>query len=171
MRKVVVEKFDNNWKLEFEKEKRIVRSILGKNVMEIYHIGSTAVEGLSAKPIIDMMPVVQDIHHVDRCNEEMTTSGYEPKGENGIPGRRYFQKGGDERSHHVHVYEKGSAEIKRHLAFRDYLRCHPVARMKYSNIKEELALKFPDDIASYIKGKDEFVRNLEMEALDWYRSK
>ncbi len=94
-----------------------------------------------------------------------------PKGENGIPGRRYFQKGGDERTHHVHVYQEGNDEIIRHLAFRDYLREHPYAREEYGNLKERLALEFPFDVAAYIDGKDRFVKTLEAKAVEWYKQR
>lgn len=108
-----------------------LNQILKNEIIDIHHIGSTSVPGLSAKPIIDIMPVVKDINIVDKYNEEMQGIGYEPKGENGISGRRYFEKGGDNRTHHVHIYQVGSYEIKRHLAFRDYLREHIEVKKVY----------------------------------------
>lgn len=87
----------------------------------------------------------------------MVAIGYEPKGENGIPGRRYFQKGGDNRTHHIHIYELENPKIERHLAFRDNLREHPDDVKKYGNLKEELSQRFPNDIKSYINGKEQLV--------------
>ncbi|WP_321166916.1 GrpB family protein [Oceanobacillus kimchii] len=124
---------------------------------------------LKAKPIIDIMPVVRDINVVHEYNQEMQEIGYEPKGENGLPGRRYFQKGGDNRSHHVHIYQIGSYEIKRHLVFRDYLREHPVEMKSYGELKERWATQYPYDIDSYINGKEHLVKEIEIKALNWLK--
>lgn len=97
----------------------------------------------------------------------MQNIGYKPKGENGIPGRRYFQKGGDNRSHHVHIYQVRSKEIHRHLAFRDYLKSYPDIMERYSELKERLAQQFPYDIDSYIKGKELLAKEIEEKALEW----
>lgn len=99
----------------------------------------------------------------------MEAIGYEAKGENGIPGRRFFQEGGDNRTHHVHIYQAGSSEIERHLAFRDYLRTHPDAASEYGKLKRQLAQQFPYDIESYIEGKERLVVKIEQQALRWYR--
>ena len=103
-----------------EESKRL-KQIFGNEILAVHHIGSTSVQGLKAKPIIDIMLVVKDINVVDKFDNEMKNSGYDPKGENGIPGRRHFQKGGDNRTHHVHIYGVKSEQIERHLVFRDYL--------------------------------------------------
>ncbi len=116
------------------------------------------------------MPVARDITAIDSFTEEMQKLGYEAKGENGIPGRRYFQKGGDDRTHHVHIYEEGSKEILRHLAFRNYLRCHPEDAEAYGSLKMKLAERFPYDINSYIEGKYNFLKELEQKALAWITS-
>ncbi|WP_027963734.1 GrpB family protein [Halalkalibacillus halophilus] len=166
-RKVEVIPYSKKWPQLFEKEAGKLRALFGKEIVTIHHIGSTSVPGLKAKPVIDMMPIVQDISMVDSFNDEMQQMGYESKGENGIKGRRYFQKGGDQRSHHVHFYQVGSPEIDRHLAFRDYLRAHPEPKQRYGDLKEELAMRFPDDIESYISGKESYAKEIEKRALDW----
>lgn len=76
-------------------------------------------------------------------NQPLAAVGYEPKGEHGVSGRRYFRKGGDRRTHHVHVYEGGNPEIMRHLAFRDYLRTHAEDARRYGEVKQALARQFP----------------------------
>lgn len=169
MRKVVVTVYNDQWSSSFKEEAEKLREIFGSGLIEIHHIGSTAVKGLKAKPIIDIMPVVRDINEIDRFNLAMEDIGYVAKGENGIPRRRYFQKGGDNRTHHVHVYELGNLEIERHLAFRDYLRMHPEAVKAYGDLKEELAKRFPFDITSYIKGKERLAIDIEQKAIEWYR--
>lgn len=134
MRKVEVTPYNPQWVAMFEEEASILRTIFGSEISEIHHIGSTSVPGLKAKPIIDIMPVVRDIHRIDAFNGAMIAIGYEPKGENGIIGRRFFQKGGNNRTHHVHVFESGNPEVERHLAFRDYLREHPEEAKPYKAI-------------------------------------
>ncbi|MFD2657668.1 GrpB family protein [Gracilibacillus thailandensis] len=168
MRRVEVCPYNEKWPEMFLEEANQLKIILGNNIVDIYHIGSTSVPGLKAKPIIDMMPVVKDINRIDRFNAEMHKIGYIQKGENGIPGRRYFQKGGDNRTHHVHFFQVGSYEIKRHLAFRDYLRFHPESKKSYGELKEALAQQFPYDIGSYIEGKEQLVKEIEAKAIDWY---
>jgi GrpB-like predicted nucleotidyltransferase (UPF0157 family) len=116
------------------------------------------------------MPVVRDINRIDEFNAAMIAIGYEPKGENGISGRRYFQKGGDNRTHHVHIYESGNPEIERHLAFRNYLREHQEVAKTYGDLKEKLAKQFPYDIESYIKGKEQLVLEIQRKSISWYRS-
>ena len=169
LRKVEVYSYSKKWPLMFAEEVAKLKLIFGNELVDIHHIGSTSVPGLKAKPIIDIMPVVRDIKVVDKYNQKMQDIGYEPKGENGIPGRRYFQKGGDNRSHHVHIYQVGSNEIKRHLAFRDYLQRHPDVKKSYGELKERLAQQFPYNNESYINGKERLIREIEIRALDWYK--
>lgn len=167
MRKVEVSSYSEKWSFDFAEEAAKLKLIFGNEIVDIHHIGSTSVPGLKAKPIIDIMPVVQDIGIIDQYNQAMQNIGYKPKGENGIPGRRYFQKGGDNRSHHVHIYQVGSKEIHRHLAFRDYLKSYPDIMERYSELKERLAQQFPYDIDSYIKGKELLAKEIEEKALEW----
>ncbi|CAM3105981.1 GrpB family protein [Filibacter tadaridae] len=168
MRKVEVKPFNVQWFSMFEEEANKLHAIFDHQIIEIHHIGSTSVNGLKAKPIIDIMPVVRDINRIDELNKAMVTIGYEPKGENGISERRYFQKGGENRTHHVHVYESGNPEVERHLAFRDYLRVYPDIAKKYGDLKEELSQFFPYDIESYIKGKEQLAQEIENKAVAWY---
>jgi len=167
LRKVEVSSYNENWPLLFTEEAEKLKLIFGNEMVDIHHIGSTSVPGLKAKPIIDIMPVVRNIDHVDTYNQEMQDIGYQLRGENGIPGRRYFEKGGDHRSHHVHIFQNGSNEIKRHLVFRDYLKEHPNEKKMYGELKEKLAKQFPFDIDSYINGKEHLVKEIEARAWKW----
>ncbi len=158
-----------DWAQAFEEEKERLEGILDGNWLAIYHIGSTAVPGLAAKPIIDIMAVVRSLDKVDEKTAEFSEAGYEALGEYGIPGRRYLRKGGDERTHQLHIFQEDSWEdIIRHLAFRDYLRSHEKEREEYDRLKKELAQRYPEDIDGYCKGKDSFVRALEKKALACY---
>lgn len=169
MMHVRVVEYDPSWPARFEAEVQYIRDILGKNMLQVFHIGSTAVPGLAAKPVIDMMPVVRDIGAVDRCTPAFEALGYEVLGEFGMPGRRYMRKGGDDRTHQIHAFSySSSADILRHLAFRDYLRCHDGVCADYGALKSSLAAKFPRDIDAYGDGKAAFVQRAERDALQWY---
>lgn len=168
IRKIEVLEYNKNWPILFEKEENTIRELLKDEIVEIHHIGSTSVPGLKAKPIIDIMPVVKNIENIDEYNEKMKSLGYEPKGEYGIKGRRFFMKGGENRTHHVHIFQQDNKEaIDRHLAVRDYLRAHKKEAEKYSEIKTEGADKYPHDINGYCDYKNEFVKDLEKKALNW----
>jgi GrpB-like predicted nucleotidyltransferase (UPF0157 family) len=169
-RKVEVTAYEPTWPELLEAEAGRLKAALGKIVIAIHHIGSTAIPGMAAKPIIDILMEVDDIELMDGYNPVMQGLGYIPKGENGIAGRRFFIKGSETvHSHHVHIFQQGDKNIKRHLVFRDYLRMHPSAAEEYSLLKCSLAQQFPEDIDGYISGKDEFVRRLEQKALEWQR--
>lgn len=156
------------WEEEFLREAEKLRAVLGRELLDIYHIGSTAVPGLCAKPIIDLMPVVRDLSIADAKRGDFEALGYEYLGEFGIPGRRYMRKGGEHRTHQAHIFaEDDRNNILRHLAVRDYLRVHPKEASAYGALKVELAGEFPRDIEAYCDGKDAFVKALERRALIW----
>jgi GrpB-like predicted nucleotidyltransferase (UPF0157 family) len=101
----------------------------------------------------------------------MKKLGYIPRGENGIPGRRYFLKGLYDRTHHVHIFQTGNPEIKRHLNFRNYMIAHLEDAAAYSELKRNLADKFRFDIEGYINGKDAFIKEMDRRAEEWAKSK
>lgn len=169
---VEVVPYQSSWPMQFEEEKVKIATILGDNLVACYHIGSTSVEGLSAKPIIDIMPVVHDISIVDLEIASFHQIGYESLGEYGITGRRFFRKGGEKRTHHIHIFEAtNSKDINRHLAVRDYLREHPKVSQEYAKLKMALAQKFITDIDGYCDGKDAFMKQMEQDALEWWLEK
>ena len=163
---ITVLNYDPEWPLKYERERKAIAEILDGNGISIYHIGSTSVPGLAAKPIIDMMAVVRSLEKVDDARGKFSELGYEYLGEFGIAGRRYFRKGGDERTHQIHIFQADDwNNIERHLAFRDYMRTHEKERAEYAKIKTALAQRFPYDIDGYCDGKDAFVREMEKRAL------
>ena len=163
---ITVLNYDPEWPLKYERERKAIVEILDGNGISIYHIGSTSVPGLAAKPIIDMMAVVRSLEKVDDARGKFSELGYEYLGEFGIAGRRYFRKGGDERTHQIHIFQADDwNNIERHLAFRDYMRTHEKERAEYAEIKTALAQRFPYDIDGYCDGKDAFVREMEKRAL------
>lgn len=166
---ITVMNYDSEWPLKYVKERDYITTILKDNCVSIYHIGSTSVPGLAAKPIIDIMVVVRSLEGVDTVAEKFLDIGYEYLGEFGITGRRYLRKGGDERTHQIHIFQADDwNNIGRHLAFRDYMRTHEKERNEYAKIKKDLAQKFPYDIDGYCDGKENFVREMESRALAQY---
>jgi len=165
VRRIEVVPYDPDWPNLFRVEADRIVAVLGHEVVAIHHIGSTAIPGISAKPIIDMLVEVQDIKKIDDFNEEMIKRGYRPQGEFGIPGRRFFIKGGDAtRTHHIHTFQTGHPGIEQHLNFRDYMIAHPEEAQAYSRLKEELARRFPHDIEGYMAGKDGFIKEMDKKA-------
>ena len=157
------------WQKEFDAESQQIESIIGQNLVFIHHIGSTAIAEIYAKPIIDILVEVKKIDLVTEKTSAMIALGYEAMGEFGLIGRRYFRKENPSgiRTHHLHIYETNSPEIKRHLAFRDYMIAHPQAAEQYSLLKQELAKKYSNDIESYMDGKNNFIKRNEKKALQW----
>lgn len=166
---VEVVAYDPAWPEAFEREADLLQDILGDNAVRIFHIGSTSVPGLRAKPILDILPVVASLERLDASAERLAALGYVAMGEYGIPGRRYFYKGGARRTHHLHAFGYDCTEhILRHVAFRDYLRRHEGVAAEYATLKTGLAAQYPDDIESYCDGKDGFVKRTEKAALQWH---
>lgn len=166
---ITVLDYDPEWPLKYNKERDHIIEILKDNCISIYHIGSTSVPGLAAKPVIDIMAVVRSLERTDLAAEKFSDLGYEYLGEFGIAGRRYLRKGGDERTHQLHIFQTDDwKNIQRHLAFRDYMRIHKKERDAYAKLKKDLARKFPYDIDGYCDGKENFVREVEERALSQY---
>ncbi|MDN3018303.1 GrpB family protein [Paenibacillus sp. BSR1-1] len=165
--KVRLSEFNESWAIMFQKETQFLKTIFEDEIIGFEHFGSTSVHGLKAKPVIDMMCIVKDIVKVDSYNHKMSELGYDVAGEWGIPGRRLFRKGGDNRTHHIHFYQFDNPQIERHLIFRDYLRTHPEEAARYSRFKEDLAERY-ENTSDYSPAKKSFVKELEQHALDWY---
>lgn len=171
-REVRVVSYDSSWPTLFQQEVERINGVLEKEIVCSYHIGSTSIPGMSAKPIIDILLEVKDIVKIDSYNNEMIKLGYEPRGELGLPGRRYFsrEEPKDVRTHHIHAYQTDNIELERHLAFRDYMITHPDDAKIYSELKIVLARRFQWDIDGYISGKHLYLERMEKVALEWYRS-
>ncbi|BDY04483.1 GrpB family protein [Ferrimonas sp. YFM] len=169
-REITVEPYSLDWPERFQQEAGKISDLLRLEGARLHHIGSTAVPGLAAKPVIDMLMQVPSLAELDAVSPRLEALGYLAKGEFGIGGRRYFQKGGAQRTHHLHCYQAGSLEIRRHLAFRDYLRAHPDVARAYGDIKLEGAALCQHDIQRYMAHKNDFIQCHEALALTWYDS-
>jgi GrpB-like predicted nucleotidyltransferase (UPF0157 family) len=163
MRQVEVVPHNPQWRSIFQTESQYIANALGKNAIAIHHIGSTAIETIHAKPIIDILVEAKHLVEVDDRNSEMQLLSYEIMGEFGIKDRRFFLKDNQVgiRTHHIHIFEVNSAQIERHLAFRDYMLSHPAAAQEYSNLKHKLAAEYPNNIAEYQAGKAEFIKEID----------
>lgn len=151
---------DPSWPALFAAERGRLLAAAGDLPLVIEHVGSTAVPGLPAKPILDLMggrPAGSDLAPYVAALE---AAGYRHRGEYGIPGRHYFVRDDAERrrTHHLHVVEHEGVFWREHLAFRDALRADPALRDAYAALKRDLAARLPRDRAAYTDGKTAFVR-------------
>ncbi len=171
-REITVIPYDESWPYLYEKEKNLLLGIFGNLAFDIQHFGSTSIKGMAAKPIIDIMIVADDLLMIDARNDAMAANGYVAKGENGIPGRRYFVKLHPDQSgnhtHHVHVYQTGNRHIADEKMFRDYLRIDPEAFAKYVQVKKEAALKYRYDPPAYTDAKSACVLEIMEKARSYF---
>jgi GrpB-like predicted nucleotidyltransferase (UPF0157 family) len=162
---------DPRWPQAFAREARAILGALGEGRITLDHIGSTAIPGILAKPIIDMLGEVAEPDLIDWQTPALEGLGYQAMGEFGIAGRRYFRKhdGNGQRSHHLHVFATGSPHIERHIAFRDYLRAHPDRATAYSRLKAAVTARDGLSMDDYMDAKAPFIAEVEALALDWFR--
>jgi GrpB-like predicted nucleotidyltransferase (UPF0157 family) len=163
---------DPAWAAMYEDAAGRIMAAAGSAAVRVHHIGSTAIPRTTAKPIIDMLLEVVSLEALDGESSMLEALGYEAMGELGIPGRRYFRLDDSDgvRTHQVHAFEAGVPNVVRHLAFRDYMRAHPLAAREYGTLKQRLANAYPHDMAAYMDGKDAFVKEHERRALLWAAS-
>ncbi|MDD6795580.1 MAG: GrpB family protein [Clostridiaceae bacterium] len=154
---VIVEDYNPMWKEEFQKIKNELLKVLKDKVISIEHVGSTSVEGLSAKPIIDIDVVIDN--NLAEVIKALESIEYIYEGDLGVSGRYAFkyENKPEFMVHHLYVCKKDNEELHRHITFRDYLRKHADDREDYSQIKKEMAKKYPEDIESYIEGKQPII--------------
>ncbi len=151
-------------------EARALKGALGDVLLTVHHIGSTAIPGIVAKPIVDLIPIVTSVGALDAAIPCVTALGYECLGEFGLPGRRYCRKNDPatgKRQFQLHCYADGSPEIARHLAFRDYLRAHPTKAKEYEAEKIRAAALHPDNTLDYNAEKNDWIKATEIVALKW----
>lgn len=169
--KVELEAHDTRWASYAADESKALVAVLGASLLEVHHIGSTAIPNIRAKPIVDMIPVVTSLSELDCRRGALEELGYEWWGELGLSGRRYCPKsdpGTGRRLVQLHCYAKGSSEITRHLAFRDYLRAHPHIAQAYEREKIRCQVLHPDDSHAYSDCKSPWIRKVEAEALSYF---
>ena len=166
-KEVRVVPYDPQWKTEFEKIRAMIQSYIGDYLETIEHVGSTSVEGLGTKPVIDLDAVLKHKEDLPKVIEQLGKYGYVHQGDLGLSGREAFFRPRDydeqEKSvikYHFYVCHKDAKPYLEHIAFRDYLRTHPQARDEYQRIKEELAQQYRYDVDTYCEHKTAFVRSI-----------
>ena len=161
-KKVIVLPYDPAWKDAFEEIKGEIEAALGDLILGIEHIGSTSVEGLSAKPCIDVDVIIEDYSVFADVVRKLEAIGYFHEGDLGIRDREAFRYSDKPHllTHHLYVCPKYSRELHRHLTFRDFLRSNPEAAKQYGQVKERAAQLFPEDIDKYIGYKSPCIARL-----------
>ena len=157
---IAVENYDPLWPEKFETLRSRIAQLLNGLATAIEHVGSTAVPGLAAKPIIDIDILLGSATHLPLVRTRLGSLGYEHRGDLGIAGREAFRTPPGQIAHHLYVCPPGSREYRRHIAFRDYLRSHPEDASAYAALKRNLAHKFATDREAYNQAKAEFVREI-----------
>jgi GrpB-like predicted nucleotidyltransferase (UPF0157 family) len=159
-RDVRVVDYDPLWPSTFATIQAPIRDAVQGIALAVEHVGSTAVPGLAAKPIIDIDVVVPSRIEMPAIIQRLATIGYEHSGDLGIEDREAFQSPAGLPKHHLYACVQGSAALSNHLAVRDCLRRNPAAAAAYADLKRQLAAQFSNDIENYVAGKTEFLLKL-----------
>jgi GrpB-like predicted nucleotidyltransferase (UPF0157 family) len=163
---VILKNHKKEWSKLYDEEAKLISSLISDYLVDIQHIGSTAILNTIAKPIIDIAIAIDDLNNIEEVIHLLEEGGYEYRGEGDIPDRHLFVKGDEEcRTHHMHVMVNTSYEWKKHILFRDYLREHPSETKKYSKLKKKLASEFEFDREKYTDGKEEFILGIIEKAM------
>lgn len=160
--KVTVLPYDSAWKSAFEAIKKEIEGAAGDLILGVEHVGSTSVEGMSAKPCIDLDVIIRDASVLEAVIARLAAIGYIHEGDLGIPGREAFKYTDKPhlQTHHLYVCPRDSRELHRHITFREFLKSHPEAVRQYSRVKETAAQLYPDDIDRYIAYKSPCIEEL-----------
>ena len=158
---IEVVEYNPDWRRVFEREAAAILGECRPWITDVHHIGSTSVPGLAAKPILDIMPIAAGTDDAARAVPRMEVLGYLYRGDNGIPGRFYFDRvDGGRAVAHVHMFPARHAHVESHLVFRDYLRARPFAARDYERLKRALASKYRDDRQAYTDSKAGFITGI-----------
>jgi GrpB-like predicted nucleotidyltransferase (UPF0157 family) len=164
--------YDPLWAVRAREESQRLRDTLGSVAVRVEHVGSTAVPGLAAKPIVDLQLSVAAIEPRDRYVAPLEQLGYRFVPDPESPDHHFFAKPPERpRTHHLHVCEVGASHELRHLAVRDFLRAHANEAARYAALKRGLVDRRPRDRLAYIAGKERYVNDLEARALAWTRKR
>lgn len=152
--------YSSDWKSWFQELSNQLTSALETVECKIEHVGSTSVEGLHAKPVIDIDVVLEDFGDFDQAKQKLCKAGYLYKGNLGLEGREMFQLSNPVYPHNLYVCDPRSLALKNHLVFRDYLRNNPEDARAYGVLKQNLAKQFPNDVDAYCEAKSDFIANI-----------
>lgn len=161
---LVIRDYDAAWPARFSELAGRVMTHLGALVLQVEHVGSTAVPGLVAKPVVDMDVVLASPSDLREVIRRLGLLGYAHEGELGVAGRDAFRWPVGEVRHHLYVLTAGAAELRRHVAFRDALRADGSVRDEYSELKRSLALRYPHDRRAYTEAKSALIERVVSDA-------
>ncbi|WP_256762151.1 GrpB family protein [Cohnella sp. WQ 127256] len=164
---VIIEPYNDEWPMMFDALRIKIINQIGCSIVSIDHIGSTAIFGLAAKPIIDLQISIMDINNIDEVKEGLNALGFVHRLDNPDLTKRYFRETEGMRRTHIHVRESGSWSEQFSLLFRDYLREHENERKEYEKIKYELANQYRNQRERYVEGKTEIVWDIIKKANRW----
>ena len=163
--RITIQPYYPKWPQVFEKEKQLLQQHLKSHFLTLHHIGSTAVPGLGAKPIIDMILVIRHQEEIAKIISLLQEEKYHHLGKVISPRTEFFLKkeSSPPQYHrfHLHTYVEGDSEIERHLLFREQLRNHPQKRNDYEQLKKQLAYHYYDNREKYNQGKTSWIRQQE----------
>ncbi|WP_134727819.1 GrpB family protein [Amycolatopsis nivea] len=157
--------YDPRWPQVFASLRDRITAAVGGLAQRVEHVGSTAVPGLAAKPIIDLAVVIATRNDLPAVVASFLTIGYRHRGDLGIPGREAFTRPPDSPPHHLYVCAADNENLARVLAFRDFLRTHPSTAQAYATLKRSLAHRFLTDRAAYTSAKTAFIDDVVAKAL------
>ena len=166
---VEIADYDPGWPAAFAALRAQIAAALGPLAQRIEHVGSTAVPGLPAKPVIDLDVVIATLAELPEVISRLATLGYLHEGDLGITGREAFASPAATPARHLYVCTADSRELARHLAFRDYLRTHPGQARTYAKLKRSLAAQFRSDRDAYSRSKAAFVEQALAAAAHQHR--
>jgi GrpB-like predicted nucleotidyltransferase (UPF0157 family) len=158
------------WADMAEAESARLKTVLGDNLIAVHHVGSTAIPGIMAKAIVDLMPMVRDLAALDARESAVRDLGYKWHGEFGLEGRRFCTKADPKtgkRIFQLHFFEEGNVNARNMLAFRDYLRAHPFIAKAYEMEKLRAASLQPNDTTLYNAEKNDWIKRTQTDALAW----
>jgi GrpB-like predicted nucleotidyltransferase (UPF0157 family) len=159
---VQVVPYHPSWQDVFAQERRLLQEHIGGHVLDIQHVGSTAVPGLDAKPIIDIAVAVPSATAIARCRQPLRDLGYIDRGDCGTEGGHLFvrESAPEVRTHHLHVVTIDDLQWRNYLKFRDVLRADGTLRARYGELKKTLQAQFAQDRGAYTRAKDDFIRGV-----------
>jgi GrpB-like predicted nucleotidyltransferase (UPF0157 family) len=164
---IILVPYDPAWRELFLETARPMREVLGNLALRIDHIGSTSIQGLAAKPIIDILISVASFEPFDTIEKPLNSIGYFWKPENPDKTKRYFRESDGMRRTHVHIYKNGTWGQQFVLLFRDYLRAKPEEQVRYEAVKASLAKQFRTERLKYVEGKSPIVWEIMQRASLW----
>jgi len=158
---VELQNYNPNWAKEYKKEEKLLKQVLGDRIIEIHHIGSTSIPGLMAKPVIDIIVVLDSLDNIEEIENLLKDYDYENRGPQGVEDRMFFAKGSeDARTHYIHFTTPKSNTYYSQVYFKRYLIEHEDYLKKYCELKQELALKYPEERKKYTAGKNDFIKEV-----------